>query len=360
MVQANADLLDQSNDTEVSLLTADIRAAAVRGAGLTRQVLAAARKQPLEPERVALHALVLGMERMLRRLIGRHVTLVVEPGDAELAVIADRSQLEQAVLNLALNARDAMPDGGLLTIATQRRAPVTPESEATDWVCLSVSDTGVGMDDYTLQRICEPFFTTKGVAGHGIGLATVKGVVEQSGGHLEITSALGQGSKFDVFLPLAGARASAHEHLPRSIGLPPIAGKRATILVLDDDAAVLRAVTQLLASMGYHVLSAQSAGEAIALFEREHARIDLLVCDLVISAIHGVDVAALLVRRMPRLRVLFMSAYADSRLDAAMALPAAEMIAKPFSMDELDTKVRHCLGVEAGGHRALAPQPAVV
>jgi two-component system cell cycle sensor histidine kinase/response regulator CckA len=331
----------------------------VRGAGLTRQVLAAARKQPLEPERVPLQALLLGMEPLLRRLIGNHVTLVVELGDADPVVIADRSQLEQVVLNLALNARDAMPDGGLLKIEAQRRAPATPESEPTDWVCLSVSDTGVGMDDYTVQRICEPFFSTKGAAGHGIGLATVKGVVEQSGGRLEITSALGQGSRFDVFLPLATARAPARDGLDRSTGLSPVASKRATILVLDDDAAVLRAVTQLLASMGHHVLSAQSAGEAIALFEREHTRIDLLVCDLVVSAIHGVDVAALLVRRMPRLRVLFMSAYADSRLDAARTLPAAEMIAKPFSMDELDAKVRRCLGVEAGWQRAPAQQLTV-
>jgi signal transduction histidine kinase/CheY-like chemotaxis protein len=359
VVQANAELLDCLNETRVSLLTADIHAAAARGAGLTRQVLAAARKQPLEPEPVPLQALLLGMEPLLRRLIGSPVTLIVEPGEADSVVIADRSQLEQVVLNLALNARDAMPDGGVLQLEAQRRAPITPQHEATAWACLSVSDTGVGMDDYTLQRSCDPFFSTKGTAGHGIGLATVKGVVEQSGGQLEITSALGQGSRFDVFLPLATARAPTYDRLPRSAGLPPIAGKRATILVLDDDAAVLRAVTQLLASRGYHVLSAQSAGEAIALFEREQARLDLLVCDLVVSAIHGVDVAALLVRRMPRLRVLFMSAYADSRLDAAKRLPAAEMLAKPFSMDELDAKVRRSLGVGAGSHRAPAQERTV-
>lgn len=358
VVQANAELLDRLNEARVSQLTADIHAAALRGAGLTRQVLAAARKQSLEPERVPLNGLLLTMERLLRRLIGNDVTLVVEPADADPIVIADRSQLEQVVLNLALNARDAMPDGGLLKIQASRRTPPAPPRGVADWVCLSVSDTGVGMDEYTLQRVCEPFFSTKGVAGHGIGLATVKGVVEQSGGRLEITSALGKGSRFDVFLPLetVGARAHGREH--RSARLAPIATRRATILVLDDDAAVLRAVTQLLVSMGHHVLSAQSAGEAIALFEREHERIDLLVCDLVVSAIHGVDVAALLVRRRPRLPVLFMSGYADSRLDAARAMPGAEMIAKPFSMDELEAKIRR-LGVGEGGHRARPEQPTV-
>jgi CheY-like chemotaxis protein len=259
-----------------------------------------------------------------------------------------------------LNARDAMPDGGVLKLEAARRAPSKPHSQALDWVCLSVSDTGVGMDDYTLQRICEPFFTTKGKAGHGIGLATVKGVIEQSGGHLEITSAAGQGSQFDVFLPVAPDSAPTSERQHRSPRLPPVASQRATLLVLDDDAAVLRAVTQLVASRGYHVLSAQSAGEAIALFEREHERIDLLVCDLVVSAIHGIDVATLLVRRMPRLRVLFMSAYADSMLDAMKALPASEMIAKPFAMDELDARIRRCLGVDALGERSTARQPSLV
>ena len=354
VVQANADLLNRSGEAHSGPLVADIHAAVVRGAGLTRQVLAAARKQPLEPERVPLGALLLEMERLLRRLIGSHITLTVEPGDAELVVLADRSQLEQVVLNLALNARDAMPGGGVMHIAAQRRTPPSLQDAKTDWVCLRVSDTGVGMDDYTLQRIWDPFFTTKGVAGHGIGLATVKGVVEQSGGHLEIRSAPGQGSQFEVYLPLATAEAPAQRRPRPSPPAPPLGTRQATILVLDDDAAVLRAVTQLLSSMGYRVLSAQSAGEAIALFEREHDRIDLFVSDLVVSAIHGVDVAALLVRRMPRLRVLFMSAYAHSRIDAAQTMPEAEMISKPFSMDELDAKVRRCLGARAAEQRAPA------
>jgi signal transduction histidine kinase/CheY-like chemotaxis protein len=358
VVQANATLLDRLEDPRVESLTTDIHAAAARGAGLTRQLLAAARKQPLDPERVSVNALLVGMAPLLRRLIGRHLTLVVEPGDAESVVVADRSQLEQVVLNLAVNARDAMPEGGLLKIEALHRAPAGSRSETTQWICLSVTDTGIGMDDYTVQRVCEPFFSTKGKAGHGIGLATVKGVVEQSGGRLEITSAPGQGSRFDVFLPLAPPPAAVAEPPSRSPRLAPIVGRRATILVLDDDAAVLRAVTHLLVSVGYRVLSAQSAGEAIALFESEYDRIDLLVCDLVVSAIHGVDVAALLVRRMPRLRVLFMSAYADRRLDAMRSMPAAGMIAKPFSLDELDAKVRSSLGVAAAEHRAPAqPSP---
>jgi signal transduction histidine kinase/CheY-like chemotaxis protein len=358
VVQANATLLDRLHDARVESLTTDIHAAVARGAGFTRQLLAAARKQPLDPERVSLHGLLLGMEPLLRRLIGKHLTLVVEPGDADSVVVADRSQLEQVVLNLAVNARDAMPEGGLLKIEALQRAP-RALADKTHWICLSVSDTGIGMDDHTVQRVCEPFFSTKGQAGHGIGLATVKGVVEQSGGHLEITSAPGHGSRFDVFLPLAPPPTRGQEQTSLSPRLAPIVGRRATILVLDDDHAVLRAVTHLLASMGYRVLSAQSAGEAIALFESEYDRIDLLVCDLVISAIHGVDVAALLVRRMPRLRVLFMSAYADLRLDALRSMPTAEMIAKPFSLEELDGKVRSCLGVAAGDRRPPA-QPSTV
>jgi signal transduction histidine kinase/CheY-like chemotaxis protein len=359
VILANADLLDRLEQPAVSLLTEDIRAAAQRGSGLTRQVLAAARRQTLQPEFVPLAALLTGMVPLLRRVIPERVTLVVEPGDADATVLADRSQLEQVVLNLALNARDAMPDGGLLRLEVVRREPLLPPSQASHWARLRVSDTGVGMDDYTLQRIWEPFFTTKGVAGHGLGLATVKGVVEQSGGRLDVTSNPGRGSHFDVYLPLVTAKRPVRDDAADSAPALPSATRRATILVLDDDAAVLRAVAQLLASMGHHVLSAQTAGEAIALFEREYDRIDLLVCDLVISAIHGIDVASLLVRRMPRLRVLFMSGYAESRIEASLSMPAAEMISKPFSMNELDAKVRRCLAVKAGERRTAAQLPTL-
>lgn len=360
VVQTNAELLDRMDDTRVSRLTTDIRAAAVRGAGLTRQVLAAARKQPLEPERVNLNGLLLDMEGLLRRLIGNHVTLIVQPGDLDPIVSADRSQLEQVVLNLALNARDAMPNGGLARIEILRCAPSTTSgSDSEDWICLSVSDSGAGMDDYTLQRICEPFFSTKGMAGHGIGLATVKGVVEQSGGRLEVTSRLGEGSRFDVFLPPADGPGPVTDAVQRAVRASQSWSKRVTILVLDDDAAVLRAVAQSLATLGYHVHAAQTAGEAIALFEREYDQLDLLVCDLVVSAIHGIDVATLLVRRKPLLRVLFMSGYADSTLDAARALPGAELIAKPFSIDDLDAKIRRSLGIDIRP-RQQASQPTVV
>jgi two-component system, cell cycle sensor histidine kinase and response regulator CckA len=359
VVQANAELLARLHQPHTLDLTADIRAAAIRGAGLTRQLLAAARKQQLEPERVSVNALLASMEGLLRRLLGGHITLVVEPADADLGVMADRSQLEQVVLNLALNGRDAMPNGGLLRLEARRRMPKTPPNAAAHWLCLSVSDTGVGMDAAALERIGEPFFSTKGASGHGLGLAMVKGIVEQSGGRLEVISAPGQGSRFDVFLPLTNSAPQAAPALQRSAELAPASAQKATILVLDDDEAVLRAVTHVLADMGHHVLAAQSAGEAIALFEREHGRIDLLVCDLVVSAIHGVDVATLLVRRLPRLRVLFMSAYADSRLEASMAIPSAELIAKPFSIDDLGIKVQRTLSAAPASQLGAAAQPAL-
>jgi two-component system cell cycle sensor histidine kinase/response regulator CckA len=353
VVQANAELIDRARVPRVGPFTADILEAASRGADLTRQILATARKQLLQPQRVPLNALLTGVESLLRRLMGSHITLIVQTTDVDAAVLADRTQLEQVLLNLALNARDAMPNGGVLKLGASRRVPSAGQRQpASEWICLSVVDTGVGMDADTQRRIFEPFFTTKGVNGHGLGLATVRGIVEQSGGSIEVTSSPNQGARFDLYLPLVGGPAVTD---PKG-SEPPAAAhpsrRSATILVLDDDGAVLRAVGHMLEAMGHQALLACSVGEAIDLFEREQARVDLLLCDLLIPAMSGVEVATLLLRRRPTLRVLFMSGYADWQADALRAMPSAGLMAKPFSSDELRARIERSL---PGDEKARSP-----
>ena len=262
-------------------MTADISSAVERGSGLTRQLLTTARKQILQPRHVDLRALLHEIQGLLRRLIGTHIVLLVDVEEELPAVLADASQLEQVIFNLALNARDAMPDGGTLRIAVCRAPSSEGESKAS-WVSISVSDTGVGMDPETQQNIFKPFFTTKGSSGHGLGLATVQGIVEQSGGRIEVTSALGEGSHFCIRLPVAVARAEPTRVAPLWWPSRSQKSRKASILVVDDEALVRRAIEQMLRGPDYTVLSAATGADAMELFERERGRIDLLLCDVMI------------------------------------------------------------------------------
>jgi signal transduction histidine kinase len=343
VVVGNTEMLTRLGDERVRDLTADISSAAARGAGLTRQLLTTARKQLLQPRNVDLRALVRDAQGLLERLIGSHIVLLVELEERIPPVMADPSQLEQIIFNLALNGRDAMPRGGTLRIAVSHVASAEADAPR-GWVCISVSDTGVGMDPETQRNIFKPFFTTKGSAGHGLGLATVHGIVQQSGGRIEVTSASGRGSQFVIHLPvMVGDEAPSRAARVRWLNGTQ-SSRTVVILVVDDDALVRRAVEHMLRGADYSVRSASSAAQALELFEREQSQIDLLLCDLMIPDLPGLELAQHLRGRKATLPVLFMSGGGSRGVEAALALPGTSIIAKPFLREGLRQKIEEILG----------------
>ena len=309
--------------------------AAERAAALTRQLLAFSRKQLLERCTLDLNSVIADMAMMLRRLIGENITVVTALAPSAAWVNVDRGQLEQVILNLAVNARDAMPRGGQLTLTTE-----SIESDGADalpagrFVALVVSDTGVGMDAATQERIFEPFFTTKPVgAGTGLGLSTVYGVVEQHGGHIAVDSAPGRGTTFRVCLP------SVEEPAPQAV-MPlvmPRTGSE-TILVAEDDPAVRTLATDMLREHGYTVLAAADGEEALLVAERHAAPIHLLLTDVMMPRMNGLELARAFRSLRPHARVLYMTGYAE--------MPAAAdgiIVQKPFSVFVLMDAVRRAL-----------------
>jgi two-component system, cell cycle sensor histidine kinase and response regulator CckA len=324
---------------------AEIQGAAERAAALTRQLLAFSRKQVLEPKVLDLNDLLGALEKMLRRLIGEDITLstVLAPGLPQVRV--DPGQLEQVVLNLAVNARDAMPHGGRLSLRT--RAIVLTEAECRfrpdcrpgAYVQLVVSDTGCGMPPEVQARIFEPFFTTKAPGkGTGLGLATVFGIVKQSDGHIEVESRVGRGTAFRLSLPaVAGSSA-----VPRPDD--PASGGRETILLVEDEAAVRRIARLALEVHGYTVLEASDGPQAIEIADDLARPIQLLVTDIVMPGMNGRILAEQLRARLAALRVLFISGYTDDALaQYEVSDPDTAFLQKPFSPLELARKVREVL-----------------
>jgi two-component system, cell cycle sensor histidine kinase and response regulator CckA len=326
----------------------EIRTASRRAADLTRQLLAFSRRQVLQPQVVKLNEIVTGAERMLRRVIGEDIDLAVNL-TADLGyVFADRGQIEQVVMNLAVNARDAMPRGGTLTIETKHveltadlvTGPlgVTPGR----YVLLAMTDTGEGMDAATRDQIFEPFFTTKGERGTGLGLSTVYGIVRQSGGHVSVYSEPGRGSTFKVYLPLV------NEDVPR-VSAPPQQPRRSspggeTVLVVEDDEQVRGLVCGVLSRAGYEVLGPSSPTEALRLAEQHHGRINLLLTDVVMPRVTGPEVAKRLEASHPGAKVLYMSGYTDEAIvRQGMLDPAIAFLPKPLSPESLLAKVREVL-----------------
>jgi signal transduction histidine kinase len=322
---------------------------AQRAAALTRRLLAFSRRQPLDPKPVQVNALVGGMSDLLHRTLGEAIEMEAVLGAGLWPVEVDPHELEAALLNLAVNARDAMPDGGRLTVETanahidEAYAAAHTEVIPGQYVALSVSDTGTGMNAETVVRAFEPFFTTKSVdKGTGLGLSQVYGFVKQSGGHVKIYSELGQGTTVKIYLPrYTGAGA---EEDPIETSVSPEGDSGETILVLEDDDDVRTYSVESLRELGYRVIEAHDGPSALRLLERQ-PRVDLLFTDVVLpGGMTGAQVAAQARELRPNLKVLFTTGYARNaiihhgRLDKGV-----QLITKPFSFSDLAAKVRDVL-----------------
>jgi CheY-like chemotaxis protein len=330
----------------------EIQSAADRAAALTRQLLAFSRRQLLQPVPLDLNGVVGGVHEMLQRLLGEDVDLVCRLEPALHTAVADPGQIEQIVMNLAVNARDAMPDGGRLTLETanialdEEYAARVGELEPGPYVVLSVSDTGEGMDAATLDRVFEPFFTTKAPGeGTGLGLSTVYGIVKQSGGHVAVYSEVGQGTTFRVYLPRAEG-AGRPAPLPRKVMSDMPRGEE-TILLVEDDPAVRLVAARILARQGYRVLEAPTPTAAEALVAAHPGAIDLIMTDLVLPGMNGRELGELLTTVEPRLRVLYMSGYTDDAvIRRGLLEPGMPFLSKPFTVEELARMVRNTLDLQ--------------
>ncbi|HEX8849526.1 MAG TPA: ATP-binding protein [Gemmatimonadaceae bacterium] len=350
VIRCHADLLHGSLDAADPRRadTAEVVQSADRASSLTRQLLAFSRKQVLQPRIVDLNVVVADMERMLSRLIDATVELVTIPAPGLGHVRADPGQLEQVLVNLALNARDAMPRGGSIIIETANVVFTAPWAHthgvvrAGEYVMLSVTDNGRGMTAEVQAHCFEPFFTTKEQGkGTGLGLSTVYGIVRQSGGHVTFRTELGKGTTFTVYLPRLATGTP--------IGLPAIGGDglprgTETVLVVEDESAVRALVKRLLEKQGYRVLEARHGADAIALCQRQDAAVDLLLTDMVMPEMGGTELVERLQATSPELRALYMSGYtAGSSEHHEIIAPRSAFISKPFSAEELVRRVRAAL-----------------
>jgi two-component system cell cycle sensor histidine kinase/response regulator CckA len=337
-----------SNTDPLRQYAGQIRDAGERAAALTRQLLAFSRKQVIQPRAVDLNKTVRASEQMLQRLIGEDITLETHLDGSLGAVTADPDQIQQVIMNLVVNARDAMPDGGKLVIETinvelndKRSAAIHPEMVPGDYILMTVTDTGQGMDWTTRQRIFEPFFTTKELGkGTGLGLATVYGIIRQSGGWIDVWSEVRAGSSFKIYLP-------------RTDGIPVVQPKESsenaesgsgTILVVEDQKAVLSFTKAALMQYGYHVIEASTGDEAIDVAKKYSGEILLLVTDVVLRGMNGRELSERLMEVRPNLKVLFVSGHsADVITHRGVLNRGVAFLPKPFSPVELGSKVRDVL-----------------
>ncbi len=345
-----SELIDNQlpQDSPVRGDVSEIRAAADRATALTRQLLAFSRKQVLQAHVLDLDTVVLGIENMLRRLIGEDIVLDVAPSGLGLTVRADPGQLEQVIVNLAVNARDAMPNGGRLRIESggivldEPRSLLYPPLTPGDYATLTVTDTGVGMSDEVRSHLFEPFFTTKEQGkGTGLGLATVYGIVRQSGGHILACSEIGRGTSFTIFLPrfdepTAATRVTHDDAIGASGG--------ETVLVAEDDDRLRAVVARMLSKQGYTLLLAPHGAAALELARTHGAGMNLLVTDLVMPGMTGRELADRMHRERPDIRVLFTSGYTDDIVfRQGLLQPGVHYLQKPFTGQALARKVREVL-----------------
>ncbi|MGK4004989.1 ATP-binding protein [Sorangium sp. So ce1036] len=341
--------LDEQSPAQKDL--AEIQRAAQRAASLTRQLLTVSRRGLAQPVVLDLRDVVRGMEGALRAAMGDAVELAIELGPVGCRVLSDAGQLEQVVTSLAQNARDAMPGGGRLSIEARAvrvgaaggvhdAHPAIPPGR---YARLVVSDTGIGMSDDVRTRAFEPFFTTKPRGkGTGLGLATVYGIVKQWRGHIELASRPGEGTRVEIYLPLAARQASSRRG--RAAGAAPRPGAGGTVLVTDDEDAVVALACRILAQHGYTTLTARGPREAVRICEEQRGRVDLLLTDVLMPEMSGRELAERLVKLRPEMKVLLMSGYTGDALDdPRAAAPRAAVLAKPFTAESLLRAVRRAL-----------------
>jgi CheY-like chemotaxis protein len=338
----------KDGDEQVREDLREIQSAGERAAGLTRQLLAFSRKQIVQTQLVDLNESVAQISKMLRRLLGEDINLVVTPAEAPGTVEADCGQIEQVIANLAVNARDAMLYGGTLKIDTCRvnidETFVHPDGVAVApgaYVALAVHDTGTGMDEATRRQIFEPFFTTKGPGkGTGLGLSTVYGIIEQSGGFIVVESAVGRGTRFIIYLPYA---ADAPAPLPSVTRVAARHGSE-TILVVEDVIGLRRLMARTLAAAGYSVLTAASGEEALRLLEQYEAPLHLMITDVVMPGMSCRNLAERFAQLRPALKVVYMSGYTDDVIVRHKVLgEGVPFVSKPFGAADLLRTVRRTL-----------------
>jgi len=333
-----------------------IKQAGGSAASLTRQLLMLSRQQVVEPVVLNINQTVGNLDKMLRRLIKENIqfSFVLDPQLDR--VKADPGQIEQIVLNLVVNARDAMPNGGTLRIQTKNVEKPSPQAgvaaSPSHFVLLEVTDTGTGMDQQTQAHIFEPFFTTKAVGkGTGLGLATVYGIVKQSSGHIEVQSTLGRGSSFQIFLPAEAQAATALEP-GNDAAEPAFAGE--TILVVEDAAALRDLVCQALSVSGCTVLSAPEAQEALRILSQQKGAIHLLITDVIMPGMNGPALAKQVRAMRPETKILYMTGYSGEFVRSDMLIPGVSFIQKPFTPADLRRKIRKMLADKPATKSAVA------
>jgi signal transduction histidine kinase len=322
---------------------------AERAASLTHRLLAFSRRQPLDRQAVNVKGLIASMEDLFRRTLGEQVELVIDLAPVTWDAVTDHNQLESAVLNLVINARDAMPEGGKLTIETcnvvfsetdvARGERLNPGS----YIMIAVSDDGIGMSEATIEKAFDPFFTTKPIGqGTGLGLSMIYGFAQQSGGHVRIYSRVGFGTTIKLYLPRSQDQRSLDEETTRPAFTPPRA-EGETVLVVEGDDSVRMLVVDLLKELGYRVVEAIDGVEAMPLIEGM-GRVDLLISDVGLPGMNGRQLAEIALSVRPSLKILFITGYAATAASRADFLaPGMEMMTKPFAIDALAQKVREIL-----------------
>jgi two-component system cell cycle sensor histidine kinase/response regulator CckA len=324
----------------------EIRTAANPAAEITRQMLAFSRKQVLQPRPLDLNAIVMESTKMLRRLIGENIRLLTTLENDLWTVKADPTQIVQMITNLAVNSRDAMPEGGRLTIETSNAtlddnySGMHFQVTQGEYVLLAVSDTGAGMDAETQKHIFEPFFTTKRGRGTGLGLSTVYGIVKQSGGYVWVYSEVGRGTTFKIYLPRVEGKASPLETAARSSAT---IGGNETILLVEDDNALRELNREQLKTLGYNVLPAATGEAALALASEYRSEIHLLLTDVVMPGINGRQLAERLSQQRPQLKVLYVSGYTENVIQQEILNSGVAFLQKPFARDVLGKKLRELL-----------------
>jgi CheY-like chemotaxis protein len=336
----------QGGDPDADELTNEALEAALRGADLTRRLLAFARRQPLQPARIELNELIGGIVKLLERTLGEQIQITLDLDPDTWPVVADPVQLESSLANLANNARDAMTRGGQLIIVTGNRlldadyASLHAELQPGEYAMIEVSDTGTGMPPEVASRIFEPFYTTKEEGkGTGLGLSMVFGFIKQSGGHINVYSEVGIGTTFRLYLPRAVADAETARTVTPALAFP---GRGEAVLAVEDNVSLRRVVVRQLTELGYRVLEAEDAQAALRVLESE--RVDVLFTDIVMpGGVSGYDIARTVLSRWPEVKVLLTSGFPEAKINGDESPLDIRLLSKPYRRDDLARAMREVL-----------------